>query len=412
MNNIKLTIVICFILVFATGIEATIKLKWSATAGETKRMDEILVSEGNYTINWGDGTDETTTKTHKYEKAGEYTVTVSGSVTSFKLTDSSNSGVTSIEIPEEDNTLETLLIWTNPSLKTLNINNARALKKIDATLLSFNTLDISGNTNLEHLDIKMSSITDFILARDYPQLRFIDMNNGKVEACSMNQLFNALPDLAESGESGTIYSVSCTGDATSDPTIAKTKGWIFGNGGLGNGSAECNYMTYLEVPENIQSENIQGTGNYTITWDNADGAESYSVRVCKKDGSLCEDIFYFTTSNSIVVENIPVAEDYYFTVYSVLETNFARGESYQFDGTPVVGIEELEIFPERVYAIANRIIIENADPGKNIAVYQLNGALFASQSSSGQEQIEFVVKPNSVYIVKVGQRAYKLVVSN
>lgn len=238
MKKTSLLLIMVF-LYFAGTVNAAIELKWSATAGETKKIDNI-VANGYFVVDWGAGDEENMALQYEYEEAGDYTVIVSGEITTFQLTDASVSGVKSIRITEEDNNLEQLLIWWNPQLAELDIRNAKALYRLDITGNSFSHLDISQNTSLATLDMKISQVSSFDLADVYPNLRTVDLNTmSSLGACEMNRLYEAFPDLTETGEEGNIYSINAKGDLTSDPTIITNKGWRFGNGGLGDGSAVC-----------------------------------------------------------------------------------------------------------------------------------------------------------------------------
>lgn len=239
MRKVSLLMILSF-LYFSGAVNAAIELKWSATAGEIKKIDDIIVSEegsGFFAVDWGAGDEENMAKEYEYLEAGDYTVTIAGEIVEFKLTDGSNSGVKSIKITEEDNYLERLNIWWNPQLADLDIKNAKNLKRIDMTGNSLETLDISANLALEHLDMKMANIEFLELAEAYPVLSFVDMNScGKLSACEQNKLFKALPEV----DGSWIINVGSLGDFESDPDIARNKGWFFPlNSGNGTGINPC-----------------------------------------------------------------------------------------------------------------------------------------------------------------------------
>lgn len=405
----KLNIFLILFLVIAFSSHAAIELKWSAKAGETKRIDEIVTNNG-YTVDWGAGGELGTKLYYKYEAAGEYTALVYGEITSFKLTDGSNSGVTSIRITEEDEFLETLLIWTNPSLSDLDIRNAKALKRLDMTLLSIELLDISKNLSLQTLDMKMATIGDIKTAREHSSLSMLDVNNSKIDACVLNKIYRSLPDLTQSEESGTIYSVACTGDATSDSDIAKNKGWAFGNGGLGNGTAICYDVPILEVPTDIHTENIAGTDKYIVSWTASGDEEFYSVRVYTKNQSLCGDEFYFTDSPSVEIGEIDDPDNYMFVVYAVADTYFAKSKAYDFLGN-ATSIATVTDSNEFVYAQSGKIVVKNSEQGSVVSLYKINGMLMGSKIYRS-DSVEFDVEPNTIYIIKTKHRAYKLIATN
>ena len=89
---------------------AAIQIKWTATANETKTL--YAITGNGFSINWGDGTTDSNSS-HTYASAGNYTVLISGTVSSLDLRgDATNpTGISGFALTETDKTLNTLYLW-------------------------------------------------------------------------------------------------------------------------------------------------------------------------------------------------------------------------------------------------------------------------------------------------------------
>lgn len=386
----------------ALSQHAAIQMKWSATANETKKI--YAITGNSYTINWGDGSSDNATS-HTYTTAGEYTVEISGAVSTLDLRgdDSSTgaSGITNFAITEADNTLNTLNIWGNSSLTSIDVKKASALQSINTTADPITELDLSGNTALTSIDLKLcSKLTDLTVASIYANLTTVDVNNSALTACSLNALFNALPSA-----SGTLYTTSCTGDATSDPNIAKNKGWTFGNGGTGDASAVCSDP--LGAVSNVQSTKLSGTNNYSITWNEATSAESYSIRYFNvADSSLCGAQYAFSTGLSVNLNDIETPTDIRYYVYSIKGNSFVKSGPYTLNDTQTC-VANIKASNKIVaYTSGNTITVCNAAKGDEVKLYGINGTLLGVKTSDGSD-ITFRAN-NGNYIITAGKETLKV----
>ncbi len=383
----------------ASSSFAAIQLKWNATANQTKYIYSIT---GSYSIDWGDGTTDSNLS-HTYTTAGNYVVEVSGSVTEFDLRgDGTNgeSGVTDLSFTETDKTLTTLNIWANSLLVNLNLQNAVALTKLDITLLPIKKLDLTKNTALQSLDFKRcASISELALPETFPSLTTVDANNSALPACQLNALFKSL-----SANGGTIFSVGCTGDATSDPTIATNKGWTFGNGGSGDGSAVCE--TPLSAVSNVSSS--KRSDGYAVLFTGSESATSYSVKVLKEGATDCEAVFYNSTNESINVPSSVVdLETTSYYVYSIKGTQYVEGGPFKFSESSTDNLE-VKNYAWRVYVDKNIVSILGLSKGDKITLYRVSGDVVASKIAV-EEGVIFEV-PSGVYLVKKGAETEKVIV--
>ncbi len=387
------------LLLGASSSFAAIQLKWNATANQTKYIYSIT---GTYSIDWGDGTTDSNLS-HTYTTAGNYTVEVSGAVTEFDLRgDGSNgeSGVTDLSFTETDKTLTTLNIWANSSLVNLNLQNAVALTRLDITLLPIIKLDLTKNTALQSLDFKRcASISDLALPETFPNLTVVDANNSALPACQLNALFKSL-----STNGGTIYSVGCTGDATSDPTIATNKGWTFGNGGAGDGSAVCE--TPLSAVSNVSSS--KKSEDYVVLFTGSESATSYSVKVLKEGATDCDAVFYNSTSESVNVPSSVVdLETTSFYVYSIKGTQYVEAGPFKFSDNSTDNVE-VKNYAWRVYVDKHIVTVSGLSKGDKITLYRVSGDVVASKVAL-EEEMRFEVS-SGVYLVKHGSETEKVVV--
>lgn len=387
------------LLLCASSSFAAIQLKWNATANQTKYIYSI---SGSYSVNWGDGTTDSNLS-HTYSAAGNYTVEVSGSVTEFDLRgDGANgeSGVTDLSITETDKSLATLNIWANSSLTSLDISKAISLSSLDITLIPVATLDLSKNTALQKLDMKRcASISTLVLPESFPSLTTVDVNNSSLPACQLNALFKALPSA-----SGTIYSVGCTGDATSDPTIATNKGWTFGNGGAGDGSAVCEepLTAVSNVSSSLQSD------NYVVLFNGCESATSYSVKVLSKEATDCNAEFYTSTNESCNVPSSAVdLENSTYHVYSIKGTKYVEAGPFKFTDS-ATGNVEVKSHAWSVYTGKSELVVVGIAAGDEIKVYGISGEVVAVKFAAASE-VRFNV-PSGVYIVRKGAETEKVVV--
>ncbi len=391
--------ILAALLLGASSSFAAIQLKWNATANQTKYIYSIT---GSYSVNWGDGTTDSNLS-HTYTTAGNYTVEISGSVTEFDLRgDGTNgeSGVTDLSFTETDKSLTTLNIWANSSLTNLDLQNAVVLSKLDITLLPITKLDLSKNTALQSLDLKRcASIAELVLPETFPSLTTVDANNSSLPACQLNALFKALPSA-----SGTIYSVGCTGDATSDPTIATNKGWTFGNGGTGDGSAVCE--TPLSAVTNVSSS--KQSDNYVVLFDGSESATSYSVKVIAEGATDCDATFYNSTSESV---NVPSSEvdletsSYY--VYSIKGKQYVEAGPFKFNESSTDNAE-VKNYTWKVYEDNGVVYVSGLSAGAKVTLYRVSGDVVATKIAVADE-VRFNV-PSGVYLVKKGVETVKVVV--
>lgn len=396
-----------FVALFAYAMNsgAALQMKWDASANETKKI--YAVTGSNFTINWGDGSSDSNTS-HTYTTAGSYTVEISGTVTTLDLRgDDSNtgaSGITEFAVTEADNNLATLNIWGNSSLAKIDVTKALGLTSINTTADVITELDLSNNTALTSIDLKLcKSLTTLSLASTYPSLTTVDVNNSAVDVCSLNALFNSLPTA-----SGTIYTVGCSGDATSSPSIATGKGWTFGNGGSGDGSAVC--ADPLGEVSNVQSSKLGGSDtDFTITWDDASGADSYSVRhISGADSSLCTATYAYSNGNSVNVANVDVDNDYYY-VYSIKGNSFVKSGPYKFNATNA-GVDAVSQNAGcSVFSVENEVIVSGAESGQKVSLYAVNGMLMAVKVAANGADVRFRAHTGS-YLVVVGNATYKVIV--
>lgn len=391
-------ITIVSFLLSSSDLFSEIKLTWNATANETKHIHEIV---GEYNVNWGDGTTDATTA-HTYATTGDYTVVISGTVSTLDLRGDGTygeSGLTSFSVSQEDNNLQTLNIWGNSSLTEMDVRKAKALSALDLTLVPVISLDLSGNTALTKLDLKRcGNITELTLPNAFPSMNMVDVNSSSLPACQLNALFNALPTA-----SGTLYAVGCDGDATSDPTIATNKGWKFENGGNGDGSAICVAPLMAIKQVNVEKSN----DNFIITWNEVGDAENYTVKVKEKTGTACEATFYESDTESL---NIPVMSDptaYEYYIYTNRGITYAEAGPFNFiEGTTAV--DELETSLWTVATAKNQISVIGAEQEEEITLYNLQGVIVKSKKAEYGETTFNCA--NGIYVVKVGDKHRKVVV--
>lgn len=380
---------------------AAIQIKWTATANETKTL--YAITGNGFSINWGDGTTDSNSS-HTYASAGNYTVLISGTVSSLDLRgDATNpTGISGFALTEADKTLNTLYLWGNTNLKSIDVTKAIGLQQINTTADPISSLDLSQNTSLTAIDLKLcSSLTTLSVASSYNSLTTADVNNSALTACSLNALFTALPT-----GSGSIYTVGCTGDATSDPSIATKKGWTFGNGGTGNGSAVC--QEPLTAPSGVQSAKINGSDNYLIDWNGSKGADSYSVKlVAINGGDECSSTFAFTSDTTSSL-TIPVSDPskFQYYVYSVNGTSFEKAGPFNFSTTSVTTIDNNAI--TAVYSYGDRIVAHNVKAGETVKLYNVNGILLGIKKSTGSD-VTFSAAVTGTYLVGIGNKSYKIV---
>ncbi|MCB9018585.1 MAG: hypothetical protein WCU80_09185 [Paludibacteraceae bacterium] len=397
MNNLK-SYILMAITLLSMQAQSAVQLKWSASANETKKIYSIT---GSYTIDWGDGNSSSTTS-HTYTTAGDYTILISGSVSAIDLRgdDSSTgaSGITSFSLTENDNTLATLNIWGNTSLSAIDVTKAVGLSQINATADPISTLDLSKNTLLESIDLKMcSQLSELMLSGTYGSLRTVDVNNSALTACALNALFEALPTA-----SGNIYTVSCTGDATSNPALATAKGWKFSNGGTGDASSVCK-VPLTAVTEVLSSKISSG---YSVSWTGAESAEGYSVRVNGIGGDLCEASFYTTTGESAVVTAEDPDNSVYY-VYSISGTEYVMSGPYTFPASS--GTEDLvQTTGNIIYSIDKEIHFLCEEIGKTLRLYDAKGVLISTKTASDNEVI--FKAGTGDYLLQIDDETVKVIV--
>ena len=395
------TILLAALMGATLSANAAIELQWSATANETKTLYSIAGS--GYTINWGDGTTDSNSS-HTYTTAGTYTASISGTVTTLDLRGDGSTaatGITGLKVTESDQNLTTLYIWGNSNLTELDIIPASKLQELNATATSLTSLDLSGNTALTALDVKSSSgLTTLTTANSYPKLTSVDINNTGLSACSMNALYNALPTTT----TGVIYALNATGDATSNPKIATAKGWTFSNGGTGDSSAVC--LADLEAVTDVKA-NANSANNYSISWSEAEGAYSYSIRlVSKEDQGLCNSTYIYTSSTSVTTTIDTAATPTYY-VYSIRDNEYEVAGPFSFSsassGVSNIGSTNNEF----VYCTEGQITIKNVGKGQIVKIYNLQGELIGEQKANGDVHFK---ENTGTYLVTTPMHTYKVIV--
>jgi len=240
-------------------------------------------------IDWGDGETETTENlkkptlfSHRYEKAGNYTVSISTdelvvfSVDAYtvdnidwghsSLLDSlsiSHLDVKSFDTRKYPN-LRFLSIFNSPELTSLDLNAAARLKTLVVTETSITNLDLSknakltylqcnknklqsldlkGNLDLTYVYCKENEISSIDISKnqklgwlicDNNKLESLDLSNNpligviNVTYCNfstdaLNSMFTSLP---KDGNARGVYVANNPGSLTCDPSIASAKGWI------------------------------------------------------------------------------------------------------------------------------------------------------------------------------------------
>ena len=406
MMNMKTLKLVAALSLCAANAHSAIHLEWSATSGETKNIYSLTGPD--VIVDWGDGSSDSGSS-HTYSAAGDYVVTISGKVTALDLrgddATAGASGITKFLLDESNNSLTSLNIWGNSLLTSIDVTKAVALTSINTTATAITSLDLSKNLALSSIDLKLcSNLTDLLVADCYPSLLTVDVNNSALSACSLNSLFQALPSA-----SGTIYTTGCSGDATSSPLIVTSKGWTFGNGGSGDGSAVC--VDPLAEVSGVSSSKIAGTNDYTVSWNEASGADSYSVRLyLKSDSSLCAASYFLTSGTSVSISDVDTPSDYAFYVYSVSGKSFVKSGPYSFGELSSAAVLNSTVNTAWTQVEGNSVKVCNLTSGETVNVYSAAGQLVASKAVA--DTVASFVLPNGNYVITFGNQSLKVNVFN
>ena len=109
-----------------------------------------------------------------------------------------------------------------------------------------------------------------------------------------------------------------------------------------------------------------------------------------------------TFSNNDIIISQPSGEVYYFTIDSIRKIYFTTGTSL----LEVLPKNDITLYPN---PSKNYIILSNINAKTPMSIYNMNGVLVMSDIIYQDKSINISNLSNGVYIVKVGNKEFKLV---
>ncbi|MEA4976436.1 MAG: T9SS type A sorting domain-containing protein [Paludibacter sp.] len=254
----KLTLFLGICLFAFAGINAqtpVVSFETNKAVGESITLKLRSKTTGTISVDWGDGL------------LDAHEVTTNVNITLTKPLKGNT-----VKIYNDDlNNFE----CNSGGVTSADISRAVELVHVYLTTNSLTSLDVSANTNLQTLGIATNQITNIDLSNNQ-LLNNIYIQNNQFDACSLNEIYNALP-IKPSG-TFRVRNTNNPGVATSNTAIAAAKGWTVDVTGNATGcqpvvSFETNKVSGESITLKLRSKTA---GTIDVDW--GDGKlDFYSV---------------------------------------------------------------------------------------------------------------------------------------
>ena len=187
------------------------------------------------------------------------------------------------------------------------------------------------------------------------------------------------------------------------------------------------FSGWSEIPETMPAHNVTVTGTFTkIILTCATPTISYAngklTFTCETEGAVCHSTITDTDIKSYNGNEVDLTVTYYISVYATKEdyedSEVATGTLCWIDQQPSTegivaedAVTEVKALPVLIQSHGGTITVQGANEGTEISVYSVNGMKQGSAiATNGLATINTSLQPGSTAIVKIGEKAIKVLV--
>lgn len=275
-------------------------------------------------------------------------------------------------------------------LTTLNLENAPMLSVLKASRNKFSTLQLNNNTEIKVLEADENQLSTLDLSNQ-KQLTNVNIGGNKFDACTLNDIYYALPVNNASGGETKTANLKVRGEKaetynqaqTADSKIATEKGWIIDYEGDASGCEQV-YITIAST-ENGSVEVMTANNTPVASGTKVMRNEELHINATPAAGY---EFVSATANNEQIINNkfTPTRATTIVTKFSIV-----NGINSIHDGEQATQANSISI-----ESVKGALQMKASTPTR-VTVYQINGKVVFNGQING---VYTLTLPTGVYVVE------------